>query len=192
MGMSASAGKLTLSAGGYIALRSALAPEQMIQTLRSTVAEIDPLLALRDVRPMAEAVANIEAPRRFNTDLITAFAAAALLLALVGIYAVIAFSVSFRRQEIAIRMALGSHRAGIARLVLVSGTKLALLGCGLGMLGSVAAAGMVRSFLFNVSATDPLIYMGCVVIMIVMALVASAIPAVRAASSEPVEALKAN
>lgn len=192
MGMSASAGKLTLSAGGYIALRSALAPEQMIQTLRSTVAEIDPLLALRDVRPMAEAVANIEAPRRFNTDLITAFAAAALLLALVGIYAVIAFSVSFRRQEIAIRMALGSHRAGIARLVLVSGTKLALLGCGLGMLGSFAAAGMVRSFLFNVSATDPLIYMGCVVIMIVMALVASAVPAVRAASSEPVEALKAN
>ena len=192
MGLSTSAGKLTSPAGGYITLRSALAPEQMTQTLRSTVAEIDPLLAPRDVRPMTEAVSNIEAPRRFNTDLITAFAVAALLLAVVGIYAVVAFSVSFRRQEIAIRMALGSPRAGIARLILVSGTKLALLGCGLGVLGSIASARAVRSFLFNVSPTDPLIYAGCVLIMIVMALAASALPAVRAASAEPVEALKAN
>ena len=192
MGLSTPAGKLTSPANGYITLRSALPPEQMTQTLRSTVAEIDPLLALPDVRPMTEAVSSIEAPRRFNTDLITAFAAAALLLAVVGIYAVIAFSVSLRRQEIAVRMALGSHRAGIARLVLVSGTKLALLGCSLGVLGSVAAARLVRSFLFNVSPTDPLIYIGCVLIMMLMALVASAVPAVRAASAEPVEALKAN
>ncbi|HEX7959884.1 MAG TPA: FtsX-like permease family protein [Terriglobales bacterium] len=192
MGFSNPAGKLISPAGGYITLRSALPFEQMTQTLRSTVAEIDPLLALRDVRPMSDAVSNIEAPRRFNTDLITAFATAALLLAVVGIYAVIAFSVSLRRQEIAIRMALGSHRAGIARLVLVSGTKLALLGCVLGVFGSVAVAHVVRSFLFNVSATDPLIYTGCVLIMILMALIASALPAVQAASAEPAEALKAN
>src|SRR6185312_16086418 len=76
MGFANPAGKLTSPAGGYITLRSALPAEQMTQTLRSTIAEIDPLLALRDVRPMVEAVSNIEAPRRFNTDLITAFAAA--------------------------------------------------------------------------------------------------------------------
>lgn len=176
---------------GYIALRSTLPPEQMIHILRSTVADIDPLLALRDVQPMSDALANIEAPRRFNTDLITAFAAGALLLAIIGIYAVVAFSVSLRSQEIAIRMALGSQRTGIARLVLLSATKLAVLGCGLGVLGSVAASRIVGSFLFQVSATDPLIYTAGVVIMLLMALLAAAIPAIRAASADPIQALRA-
>jgi putative ABC transport system permease protein len=96
-------GKLPEPVAAYIALRSALPPEQMIQTLRSTIAGVDPLLALEQVQPMSEAVSNVEAPRRFNTDLITAFALGALLLALTGIYAVVAFSVSLRAHEIAIR-----------------------------------------------------------------------------------------
>jgi len=183
--------QLTAPDAGYIALRSALPPEQMVQTLRATVAEIDPLLALQDVQPLTEAVANIEAPRQFNTGLITAFAVGALLLAITGIYAVVAFSVSLRTQEIAIRMALGAQRRGIARLVLTSGAKLALIGCGLGVVGSIAVSRLVTSFLFEVSATDPLIYVACVMIMMVMALVASAIPATRAASTDPIEALRA-
>lgn len=186
-----SSGKLTSAAGGYIAVRSALPPEQMTKTLQGSVAEIDPLLALRDVRPMTDALSNVEAPRRFNTDLITAFAIGALLLAVIGIYAVVAFSVSLRTQEIAIRMALGAQRAGIARLVLISGARLALGGCVLGVLGSVAAARIVGSLLFQVSATDPLIYAGAVVIMIAMALLASAVPATRAASQDPIVALRA-
>ena len=100
----------TASDGGYITLRSALPPEHMTQTLRATVAEIDPLLALQQVQPMSAVISNVEAPRRFNTDLITAFAMGALLLAITGIYAVVAFSVSLRTQEIAIRMALGAQR----------------------------------------------------------------------------------
>jgi len=115
---------------GYITMRSALDPQYMTQTLRSTIVEIDPLLALQEVRPVTDAVSAIEAPRHFNTDLITAFALGALLLAITGIYAVMAFSVSQRTQEIAIRMTLGAHRAGIAKLVLVSGVRLTLLGCG--------------------------------------------------------------
>ena len=95
---------------------------------------------------MNDVLSNVEAPRRFNTDLIAAFAAAALLLALTGIYAVVAFTVSLRTQEIAIRMALGAQRAGIARLVIASGAKLALLGCGLGVLGSLAVSRLVKSF----------------------------------------------
>ena len=190
LGISSASGKLTSAAGGYIAVRSALPPEQMSQTLQGSVAEIDPLLALRDVRPMRDALSNVEAPRRFNTDLITAFAISALLLAVIGIYAVIAFSVSLRTQEIAIRMALGAQRAGIARLVLISGARLALGGCVLGVLGSVAAARIVGSLLFQVSATDPLIYAAAVVIMIVMALLASAVPATRAASQDPIVALR--
>jgi ABC-type antimicrobial peptide transport system permease subunit len=177
---------------GYIVFRSALPPEEMIQTLRSTVAGVDPLLALQQVQPMNELMSQVEAPRHFNTDLITTFAVGALLLAIIGIYALVAFTVSQRSHELAIRMALGAQRSGIARFVLISGAKLALLGCSLGVLGSLAVSRLVSSFLFEVSATDPLIYVGCVVTMMMMALLASAIPAARAASADPINALRSN
>jgi putative ABC transport system permease protein len=139
---------------------------------------------------MEEALSSVEAPRRFNTDLITSFAAGALLLAVTGIYAVVAFSVSMRTREIAIRMALGSQRTGIARLILFSAAKLAFLGCVLGVFGSLAASRLVSSFLFEVTATDPLIYIAAVLIMMLMALLASAIPTRRAASADPINALR--
>src|SRR5205807_5399443 len=185
-------GNLSGPPSGYITMRSALDPPYMIQTLRSTITEIDPLLALQEVRPVTDAVSAIEAPRHFNTDLITAFAVGALLLAITGIYAVMAFSVSQRTQEIAIRMALGAQRWGIAKLVLITGAKLALLGCSLGVLGSLAASRLVGSFLFGVRATDPLIYIVCVLIMMIVALLASTLPAARAASADPVEALRSS
>jgi putative ABC transport system permease protein len=184
--------KLGASAGGYIALRSALPPEQMINVLRSTVGQIDPLLPLEQIQPMSQAVSDVEAPRRFNTDLITSFALGALLLAVTGIYAVVAFSVSLRAQEIAIRMALGAQRAGIARLVLVAGVKLAMIGCGLGVIGSLAVSRLLRSFLFDVSATDPFVYAAAALTMMLMALLASALPALRAASADPIAALRSS
>jgi putative ABC transport system permease protein len=186
-----SSSKLTSSVGGYIVLRAALEPEQIIATLRASVASIDPHLPLRRVRTMTDLVSDSEAPRRFNTSLIAAFALGALLLAITGIYAVVAFSISQRTQEIAIRMALGSQRARIAFLVLLSGAKMALLGCVLGMAGSIAASHLVSSFLFNVSAIDPLIYCGSALLMMLVALLASALPAVRAASADPIHALRA-
>ena len=88
-------------------------------------------------------------------------------------------------------MALGAQRGNIARLVLFSGIKLALVGCGIGLLGSLAVSRLVSAFLFEVSATDPLIYAGSVLVMIAVALFASALPAARAASSDPVDALRA-
>ncbi len=182
---------LVQPAGGYIVLRSSLDPEQMVHVLRSSVAEVDPLLALDQVASMKEAMANVEAPRRFNTDLMTGFAATALLLALTGIYAVVAFSVTLRAREIAIRMALGAERGSIARMVLLSGVKLALLGCALGVLGSLAVSRLVGAFLFGVSATDPLVYAVTIATMLVIAILASALPAKRAASADPVEALRA-
>jgi putative ABC transport system permease protein len=183
-------GNLSGPPSGFVTMRSALDPEHMIQTLRSTIAEIDPLLALQDVRPVTDAVSAIEAPRHFNTELITTFAAAALVLALTGIYAVMAFSVSQRTQEIAIRMTLGAQRTSIISLVLASGAKLALLGCGLGVLSSLAVARLVGSFMFRVSATDPFIYSAAVLLMLLLALLASALPALRAASGNPVDALR--
>ncbi len=185
-----SAGRPTGITRGFIVLRSVIPAEQMTQTLRSAVAQIDPLLVLRPVQPTSDAISNVEAPRQFNTDLITAFALGSLLLAITGIYAVVTFSVSLRTQEIAIRMALGAQRVGIARLVLMLAAKMALLGCVLGVLGSVGASRLVRSFLFEVSATDPLIYIGSVLIMMLMALVASAFPATRAASADPIRTLR--
>jgi predicted permease len=175
---------------GYITMRSALDPEHMIQTLRSTIAEIDPLLALQDVRPLDAAISEVEAPRHFNTSLITAFAGGALLLAITGIYAVMAFSVSQRSREIAIRMTLGAQRANIAQMVLLSGGKLALIGCALGVAGSLAVSKLVDSFLFGVSATDPFAYSAAVLIMLLLALLASALPALRAASADPIKPLR--
>jgi ABC-type antimicrobial peptide transport system permease subunit len=176
--------------GGYIVLRSSLPPEQMTNTLRSTVASIDPLLALQQMQTMDEALSSSEAPRRFNTSLVSVFALGALLLATIGVYAVIAFSVSMRSQEMAIRMALGSRRGEIVRLVLTSGAKLAFIGCGAGLIGALAISKLLGSLLFNVSATDPLILTGSIATMIVLSLVACAIPAQRAASANPVDALR--
>ena len=96
--------------GGFIVLRSALPAEQMENALRATVASIDRQLPLTQVQTMEQAVSESEAPRRFNTVLISSFAFAAVLLAVLGIYSVIAFSVASRVQEMAIRMALGSQR----------------------------------------------------------------------------------
>ena len=87
-------------------------------------------------------------------------------------------------------MALGAQRTGIARLVLISGAKMALLGCGFGVLGSLALSRLVSSFLFEVSASDPLIYLASVLIMMLMALLASLLPATRAASADPIESLR--
>ncbi len=182
-------GMLNLSSG-WIALRSTLPPAQMIHTLRAVVAGIDPRLALDPVQPMADAISAVEAPRRFNTGLVAAFAVAALLLAAMGIYAVIAFSVSQRTQEIAVRMALGAQRAHIARLVLGAGTRIAAAGCALGVLASLAVSHLVGAFLFAVSATNPFLYAASILLMLGLSLLASALPALRAAAADPAEAFR--
>jgi ABC-type antimicrobial peptide transport system permease subunit len=176
--------------GGNIVVRSALPPEQMENALRATVRSIDPQLPLTQVQTMEHAVSETEAPRRFNTVLITGFAFAAVLLAVLGIYSVIAFSVASRVQEVAIRMALGSQRSGIVRLILESGVKLAAIGCVLGLGGAAAASSLLRSMLFGVSPFDPLVLTLAAIGVLVLAVGASALPALRAASINPVQALR--
>jgi ABC-type antimicrobial peptide transport system permease subunit len=139
---------------------------------------------------MEHAVSDTEAPRRFNTVLISSFAFAAVLLAVLGIYSVIAFSVASRVQEMAIRIALGSQRAGIIRLVLESGAKLAGLGCVLGLGGAAAASTLLRSMLFGVSPFDPFVLAVAAVGVLLLALGASTLPAFRAASIDPNRALR--
>ncbi len=176
--------------GGYIVLRSALPAEEMENALRAAVRTIDPRLPLTQVQTMEHAVSETEAPRRFNTVLIGGFAFAAVLLAVLGIYSVIAFSVASRVQEMAIRMALGSQRAGIVGLILVSGAKLTAIGCVLGLGGAFAASGLLRSMLFGVSPFDPLVLTLAAIAVLLLALAASALPALRAASIEPMQALR--
>lgn len=176
--------------GGSVVLRSALPPEQMENALRAAMRGLDPQLALTNVQTMDQAVADSEASRRFNTALITGFALAAVLLAVLGVYSVIAFSVASREQEMAIRLALGSPRAGIVRLVVASGAKLAAAGCALGLTGAAAASGLLRSLLFEVNPFDPPALLTATAAVLLLALGASVLPALRAAAVEPVEALR--
>ena len=177
--------------GGSVVVRTAIEPERMANLLRATVRSIDPQLPLAQVQSMERAVSNSEAPRRFNTVVISAFAMVAALLAALGMYSVIAFSAALRAQDMAIRMALGSQRAGILRLVLASAAKVAMLGCAIGLLGVAAASRLLRSFLFDVSPFDPLVLSLTAIFVLLLSWLASLLPARRAASVDLMSVLRA-
>jgi predicted permease len=176
--------------GGSIVMRSAMAPEQMADSLRAVVRSIDPQLPLTQIESMDKVVAEGQAPRRFNAALISSFAAAAVLLAVLGIYSVIAFSAALRNQEMAIRMALGSQRSSVMKLILVSGAKLGLAGCVIGGVGAVFATRLLRSLLFQVDPLDPLVLTLAGIAIFAFAVLASVVPARRAAAVEPMQALR--
>jgi predicted permease len=175
---------------GFLVIRGQLPPEQMADSLRTVVRSIDPQLPLTNVESMDRVVAEGQAPRRFNTLLISSFAAAAVLLSLLGIYSVIAFSAALRTQEMAIRLALGSQRATVMRLVLASGARMGLAGCGIGVVAAIFAARLLRSLLFEVEPLDPAVIGLAAISIFLLALAASVIPARRAASIEPMHALR--
>jgi len=177
--------------GGSVVVRTAMEPERMANVLRATVRSLDPQLPLAQVQSMERAVSNSEAPRRFNTVLISAFAMAAALLAALGMYSVIAFSAALRTQEMAIRMALGSQRASIVRLVFASAAKVAMLGCAIGLLGVAAASRLLGSFLFGVGSFDPLVLTLAAAFVLLLAGLASLLPARRAASIDLMSMLRA-
>ena len=188
-GVFSSVGELSAT-NGWIVLRSRMAPEQIEDTLRATVRKIDPQLPLYQLQTMEQAISKSEAPRRFNTVLISLFAIAAVLLSVLGIYGVIAFSVALREQEMAVRIALGCQRSGVILFILSSGAKLAAFGSGAGLLGAMAASHLLRSFLFDVSPFDPGVLALSTVAMLLLALVASGLPARRASSTDPLLALR--
>lgn len=188
-GVLASTGEL-MAYDGWIVLRASVPPEQMEDAMRAVVQKIDPQLAFYKMKTLDERVSDSEAPRRFNTVLISSFAIAAVLLGMLGIYSVIAFTVATREQEMAIRMALGCERSQILQLVLASGAKLAVVGCVLGLLGAVAASTLLRSFLFGVSPFDPAVFGISVAAMLLLSLMASLLPARRASLTDPMLAVR--
>jgi putative ABC transport system permease protein len=175
---------------GYVVMRTATPPSELIKALRTTVRSLDPQLPLDNIQRMEHALSESEAPRRFNTALVSAFALAALVLAALGIYSVIAFTSALRSREMALRIALGSQRRDILRLILGSAAKLAIIGSSLGLICAFAASGMLRAYVFGVSTSDPTILAVAVILVLILALAASLLPACRAANVDPMTALR--
>ena len=162
----------------------------MANTLRQQVWSLDRQQPLHNVRTVAQVLAQSIARPRFNTLLITILAGVALVLAAVGIYGVISYSVTQRTHEIGVRMALGASSSNVLRLVVGQGMLLAGMGLAVGVLGAFAVTRIMGTLLYGVSANDPLTYIALVLLLGVIALVASYIPARRAMRVDPVVALR--
>jgi putative ABC transport system permease protein len=145
---------------------------------------------LYNVKTMEERVGEAAAQPRFYTVLLAIFAGVALLLAAVGIYGVMSYSVSQRAPEIGIRIALGARSTDVLRLVVGQGMALALLGLAIGVAGALASGRLLRSLLFGVTSTDLMTFVTASIVLGSAALVASYLPARRAARTDPMEALR--
>jgi putative ABC transport system permease protein len=143
-----------------------------------------------DVQSMNQRIASSLAPQRSNMFLLAAFAGLALLLTALGIYSVLSYSVRRRVREIGIRMALGASQAGVLRMVVTDGLTPVLFGVGIGFAASLALGRVVTSMLFGVRATDPSIFGAVAILLIVVALLAMIVPALRATRVEPVRTLR--
>lgn len=162
----------------------------LASAVRREVAALDPLLVPFDFRPLAEIVGRGVARERFATMLVTVFSALAVLLAAVGIYGVLAYTVTRRRREIGVRLALGARGSAVRRMVVGKGLLLALGGVGLGLPAALLLGGLLRSLLFEVSPTDPWILSAVSMGMVAVALLASWVPALRATRVDPTETLR--
>jgi predicted permease len=171
-------------------VRSQSDPARLASSMREAVQAVDPSQAVSNVKLLSDMVARSLAPRRFVVILLEVFAGMALLLAVLGLYGVISYSVTQRTQEIGIRMALGAQRGEVLGLVIGQGMILAGIGAGIGLAASVAFSSMLRSQLFEVSAFDPLTFSVTVLVLIVAALAGSYIPARRATKVDPMDALR--
>jgi len=172
------------------AVHTAGSPTALTPTLRSILKEIDPNLPLSDVQTMDEVVSRSMAPRRFNMFLLTIFAAVALLLALVGVYGVLAYSVGRRTAEIGLRVALGATPRSVLALIIGQGMRPILIGIGVGLAGAVGLSRFVSSLLFNIKPVDPVTYGAVVLLVMVAALLSCYVPALRALRIDPVAALR--
>ncbi len=173
-----------------LAVRSSLPPATMAGEIRSALKTTDPDVTFSDIRTMGDLVSSASARRRFQTSLLTAFALIALFLALVGLYGLMAFSVNRRTREVGIRMALGAPRLDVLYLILKNAAFLVGTGLVVGVASAWAATRLLNSFLFGVGDHDPLTLISICLLLLVGGLVAAFFPARRAASIEPMQALR--
>src|SRR5437762_2011183 len=158
--------------------------------MREVTRALDPRLSLSRLETLDRHLALALFPSRTTGLLFSVFGAVALLLAVSGLFGVIAYSVSQRTREIGIRMALGAHRGTVLEMVLRQGMKLAGAGVAVGLVGAFAATGFLRSLLLGVSPIDPVTFVLVPLLLLVVTLAACLLPARRAASTDPMEALR--
>jgi putative ABC transport system permease protein len=171
-------------------VRSKRPSASLVPEVRAALREHDPGLPTGDFYPLERLVEDAVAPRRLVTRLLGLFSGLALSLAALGIYGVIAYSVVQRRQEIGIRMAIGAQRSQVLRLVMAGGLKLVAAGIVLGLAGALVLARLLRTMLFGVSAHDPLAFAGNAALLLAVAALACALPALRASRVDPMTTLR--
>lgn len=177
---------------GYVVIRvrEGVDPTSMIPALRDAIHAVDPSLPLVNPRPLSAAVGEAITTRWFDAALIAAFAAVAIVLAVVGLYALVAYLVAQRTREIGVRMALGATRTDVVRLVLRQGSMVTALGVGLGMAAALPLVRYVRAMLFEVEPLDTGMFAAAAVVLAGTAIIATAVPAWRAMHVDPIIALR--
>ena len=165
-------------------------PAQLTPLARQAVKAVDPGLPVFGLTPLSTVVSDSVADRRFSLLLLVVFAGVAVFLAAVGLYGVVAYSVSQRTQEIGVRMAIGAGRGHVLSMVLTEGMKLAIVGVAIGLIGASALSGLMSKMLFRVTPGDPLSYVVTAAVLVAIAALACYIPALRATSVDPIVALR--
>jgi len=176
--------------GAYLVVRSKLPPAALATTVMRTLREINPGQPATEFKPIQGLVDHATSPRRFFVLLVGIFACLGLLLASLGIYGVISYSVSRQTQEIGIRMALGATETRVLLDVIGKTLRLALVGISVGVIASLAVARLIASLLFQTAPTDPVTFAGMAFLLCTVAFIAGYLPARRAASIDPMEALR--
>ncbi|HXU07493.1 MAG TPA: FtsX-like permease family protein, partial [Blastocatellia bacterium] len=174
----------------YLLIRTSGSPGNLASSVRAEIQAIDKDQPLTSIKSLNEVIAGTTAPRRFNTSLLTIFAAIALTLAAVGIYGVLSFSVTQRTQEIGIRMALGASQRNVIRMMVAQGMIPAVIGISAGLAISLAGARAISGLLFEVSATDASTVVTVSLVLGLVALLACYLPARRAAKVDSMTALR--
>jgi predicted permease len=165
-------------------------PTSLLPAMRKAVASVDASLPIYDAMTLEDRISAAVARPRFNATLLTAFAGAALLLAAIGVYGVLSYSVSSRMREIGVRLALGADARRVIRLVLGEGVRLAAIGAVAGVLAALAASRFIQALIVGVSATDPRILASSAVVMMAVAALAAFLPALRASAVDPIVVLR--
>jgi putative ABC transport system permease protein len=176
--------------GANLVVRAAGEPTRLTAVIRNEVHALDKDLPIYNVKTMEQRISESASQPRFRTLLLGIFACVALLLASIGIYGVISYSVTQRTHEIGLRLALGAQRSDVLRLVIWQGMRMALIGIALGVVGAFIVMRVLSSFLFGVSATDPVTFICVSLLLAVIAFLASYIPARRATRVDPMVALR--
>lgn len=174
----------------YLVVQAAGDPRGLVGTVRTALQGLDPTLPLWDVHTMNERVATVTARDRFTTVLLGLFGTIALMLAAVGIYGVMAFSVAARTREMGLRMAIGARAGDVLGLVLREGMRFSLIGLVVGLALAVVLSGLLRSQLYEISPLDSIAFVGAAAVLIAVAVLACYLPARRATKIDPMEALR--